>query len=155
MPQRIKLLVRYDGTGFAGSQQQPGKRTVAGTLKAGLESLLQQPLKLDFASRTDSGVHADCNVCAINAELPFAVDKLPQLIERYLPCDLVVYSASEVQKDFHPRFDAVTRSYAYRIWTEPCPPVDRMRYVAVLPQQWALRPLGKALNGLRGVHDFS
>src|SRR5688500_7666169 len=116
MPQRIRLTVRYDGTDFAGSQAQPGKRTVAGTLKAGLESLLQQPLKLDFASRTDSEVHADGNVCAFNAELPFAVAKLPQLVERYLPADLVVYEATEVDPRFHPRFDAVSRSYAYRIW---------------------------------------
>src|SRR5215207_6159099 len=104
MAQRIKLLVRYDGTDFAGSQAQPGKRTVAGTLKTGLESLLKQPVKLDFASRTDSGVHADCNVCAFNADLPYEVGKLPQLLLRYLPSDLVVYAANEVAAKWHPRF---------------------------------------------------
>jgi tRNA pseudouridine38-40 synthase len=155
MPQRIKLLVRYDGTGFAGSQVQPGKRTVAGTLKAGLESLLKQPVKLDFASRTDSGVHADCNVCAFNAEVPYAVSKLPELLERYLPEDTVVYAASEVDSRWHPRFDAKSRSYVYRCWNGPFPPVDRMRYVATMPQVWKQRPLTAALRGLKGTHDFS
>src|SRR5437763_1750435 len=88
--QRIRMTVRYDGTDFAGSQIQPGKRTVAGTLKAGLESLLQQEVKLDFASRTDAGVHAEANVCAFDAKLPFAVGKLPLLLGSRLPADLVI-----------------------------------------------------------------
>jgi tRNA pseudouridine38-40 synthase len=155
MAQRIKLLVRYDGTDFAGSQAQPGKRTVAGTLKAGLESLLEQPVKLDFASRTDSGVHADCNVCAFSADLKFSSAKLPLLVGRYLPNDLVIYEAAEIDRRFHPRFDAVRRSYVYRVWTEPYPPVDRMRYVAAMPQTWKLRPLQAALKQLRGTHDCS
>jgi tRNA pseudouridine38-40 synthase len=155
MPTRIKLLVRYDGTAFAGSQVQPGKRTVAGTLKAGLESLLDQPVKLDFASRTDSGVHADCNVCAFNAALPFGAGKLPMLLSRCLPDDLVVYEAAEVDSSWHPRFDARARSYAYRVWTEQFPPVDRMRYVAALPQEWKRRPLQAAIRSLKGTHDFS
>jgi len=64
---RIRLVIRYDGRDFAGSQLQAGRRTVAGTLKAELENLLEEPVRLDFASRTDSGVHADGNVCALTA----------------------------------------------------------------------------------------
>jgi len=155
MAQRIRLTVRYDGTDFAGSQLQPGKRTVAGTLKAGLESLLKQPVKLDFASRTDSGVHADCNVCAFNVDLPYAAAKLPQMLSRYLPGDLVVYEASEVDNRWHPRFDAKRRSYFYRCWDGGLPPVDRMRYVAALPQTWKLRPMQTVLRSLQGTHDFT
>jgi tRNA pseudouridine38-40 synthase len=155
MAQRIRMAVRYDGTGFAGSQVQPGKRTVAGTLKAGLESLLQHPVKLDFASRTDAGVHADCNVCAFNAELPFAAGKLPQLLARSLPLDLAAYSAEETDQSWHPRFDAKRRSYVYRVWNGQFPPVDRMRYVAVVSQDWKLRPMQTASRHLRGTHDFS
>lgn len=155
MAQRIRMAVRYDGTDFAGSQVQPGKRTVAGTLKAGLESLLKQDVKLDFASRTDAGVHADCNVCAFNAALPFAGAKLPMLLSRCLPGDLVVYEASEVESRWHPRFDAKSRSYIYRAWMDQFPPVDRMRYVAAMRQEWKLRPMQSALRQLRGVHDFS
>ncbi|MDQ3024347.1 MAG: tRNA pseudouridine synthase A [bacterium] len=155
MGQRIRLTVRYDGTDFAGSQVQPGKRTVAGTLKAGLESLLGEPVKLDFASRTDAGVHADGNVCAFNADLPFASQKLPQLVSRYLPHDVVVRDADEVAADFHPRFDALSRMYVYRCSTLALPPVDRMRYVGEFPQEWRRQPLIKALTGLKGRHDFS
>lgn len=155
MAQRIKLLVRYDGTDFAGSQQQPGKRTVAGTLKTGLESLLGQPVKLDFASRTDGGVHADKNVCAFNADLPFDVSKLPRLMERSLPNDLVVYAAEEVAGNWHPRFDATSRSYVYRCFNGQHAPVDRMRYVAEMPHVFKLTPLRLALRTLKGTHDFS
>jgi len=155
MAQRIRLTVRYDGTDFAGSQVQPGKRTVAGTLKAGLESLLEREVKLDFASRTDSGVHADGNVAAFSAELPFGPEKLPHLLSRSLPHDLIVTEASAVPADFHPRFDAVSRTYTYRVWLGEYPPADRMRYVWGSQQQWQQLPLADALKHLRGEHDFS
>jgi tRNA pseudouridine38-40 synthase len=153
--QRIRMTVRYDGTDFAGSQIQPGKRTVAGTLKAGLESLLEQPVKLDFASRTDAGVHADGNICAFTARLPFESVKLPRLLSRHLPADLVVWQAENVGSEFHPRFDAISRTYVYRCWGDEFPPVDRLRYVAVFAQEWKQRPLAKTLKLLRGRHDFS
>jgi tRNA pseudouridine38-40 synthase len=149
------LTVRYDGTDFAGSQVQPGKRTVAGTLKAGLESALGQEIKLDFASRTDSGVHADGNVCAFSAELPFAVEKLPYIVLRHLPDDLVVWEAQEVEPGFHPRFDAVSRTYVYRVCHAQYPQVDRMRYVSVMQQPWKQTAVRKALKSLKGRHDFS
>src|SRR5512138_2978006 len=108
-PQRIRMTVRYDGTDFAGSQVQPGRRTVAGTLKTELESYLQQEMHLEFASRTDSGVHAEGNVCAFNAELPLPVARLPLVLNNRLPGDLRVGAAQLVAATFRPRFDATGR----------------------------------------------
>jgi tRNA pseudouridine38-40 synthase len=152
---RIKLTVRYDGTEYSGSQVQPGLRTVEGTLKDGLESLLKQPVKLLFASRTDAGVHADGNVAAFDAELRFPVERLPQLVDRQLPEDMAVREAEPTSDEFHPRFDAVSRTYVYRFMRGADVPVDRRRYCCPYTGQWDGAAVGAVLAGIHGVHDFA
>jgi tRNA pseudouridine38-40 synthase len=152
---RIRLVVRYDGRDFAGSQLQAGRRTVAGTLKAELENLLGEPVKLDFASRTDSGVHADGNVCALAAAPRFPSEKLPRVLNPRLPWDLEVRSAQDVAADFSPRFDALARTYTYRVFRSRDIPVDRRRYVAPYLGPWDEAKVGSAMRVLVGRHSFA
>lgn len=155
---RIRMLVRYDGTDFAGSQIQPGKRTVQGTLKAELERLTGQPAALTFASRTDSGVHADGNVCAFDAELPFAPGRLAGVLNKRLPPDLRVRNSEPAAPDFNPRFEALSRTYVYRLYRSPDVPVDRQRYVWPCPGDWdgaAARSCLRLLPGRRAFHRFA
>jgi tRNA pseudouridine38-40 synthase len=98
---RIRLIVRYDGRDFAGSQYQAGKRTIAGTLKTELETQLDEPIRLDFASRTDRGVHADGNVCAFTA-----APRFPSVVsagaESAIAIDVQIRGA-DAAADFSPR----------------------------------------------------
>ena len=151
---RIRLTVRYDGTAFAGSQIQPGKRTVAGTLTAGLESLLKQDLHLLFAGRTDSGVHAEGNVCACDAKLAFPVEKLAELLNSRLPDDLRVRETCPAPSSFHPRFDARARVYEYTIYRGADVRVDRMRYAAEYMGAWNEAAVRQALDAISGRHAF-
>lgn len=164
---RIRLTVRYDGTDFAGSQIQPGKRTVAGTLKAGLESVMGGEAArgashatgsnlglITLASRTDTGVHADGNICAFDAELQFPIERLPEVIAPRLPADLEVRGAVEVSADFNPRYAALRRSYVYRVYRGSDIPVDRRRYVAMHNTSWNTRAVSKALALIKGEHCF-
>lgn len=151
---RIRLLVRYDGTGFSGSQIQPGKRTVQGTLKAELERITGHPVQLIMASRTDSGVHADGNVCACDARLPFPVQRLAAVLNRQLPPDLEIRQAEAAPAGFHPRFDAVSRTYVYRIFRSSDVPVDRRRYVWACSGDWDEQSVADCLALLPGMHAF-
>lgn len=151
---RIRLTVRYDGTAFAGSQIQPGKRTVAGTLTAGLESLLKQDVHLLFAGRTDSGVHAEGNVCTCDVRLPFPVEKLAEVLNARLPDDLRVRVACPALPGFHPRFNATARVYEYTIYRGADVPVDRMRYVAGYTGAWHTPAVEQALSAMAGRHAF-
>jgi tRNA pseudouridine38-40 synthase len=151
---RIRMKVRYDGTGFHGSQIQPGKRTVAGTLKAGLESLLHHKVHLLFAGRTDAGVHAEGNVCAFDAQLPFPVERLAQILNPSLPDDLQVRESQPALAHFHPRFEAMARVYEYCVWRSLDVPVSRMRYVMPYAGVWNELSLDEALQALPGRHDF-
>jgi tRNA pseudouridine38-40 synthase len=152
---RIRMTVRYDGTAFAGSQRQPGKRTVAGTLTDELESLLGSPLRLVFASRTDRGVHADGNVCAFDAPLPFPAARLPAILNRRLPEDLRVRDAGEAGSRFHPRFDAVGREYVYRVYRGADVPVDRLRYTAPYSGPWDSATVAHGLELFAGEQRYA
>lgn len=152
------MLVRYDGTDFAGSQIQPGKRTVQGTLKAELERITAQPVSLTFASRTDSGVHAEGNICAFDATLPFAPGRLPSVLNRRLPPDLHVRHAEETEADFNPRFAALSRTYTYRLYRGPDVPVVHRRYVWPCPGEWDSGLAAACLQllpGKRAFHRFA
>ena len=154
---RIRLTVRYDGTEFAGSQIQPGQRTVAGTLKSGLESLLEHPVHLIFAGRTDAGVHANGNVACFDGELRFPASKLPQVLNARLPGDLLIVDAQEAALEFNPRFDAMYREYRYVVYRGENPPVDRMRYVWSYQGSWEKGGVAELLDGLigkRAYHNF-
>jgi tRNA pseudouridine38-40 synthase len=151
---RIRLTVRYDGTEFAGSQIQPGVRTVAGTLTSGLETLLGQPVHLLWAGRTDAGVHANGNVASFDAQPVFPTEKLPQMLAKKLPEDLAVITAENVAPEFHPRYDAVQREYSYRVYRQDDVPVDRRRYVWRCAGVWNVVALAQALAGFTGRHAF-
>ena len=127
--QRVAMRIRYDGTAFHGSQSQDGLRTVSGTLTTELSSLLGQNVHLLWAGRTDSGVHADANVCAFDADLAMPVDNLAVMLNNGLTEEIRVVDQWQADAEFHPRFDATMRSYTYRIWRGALAPVDRYRYV--------------------------
>jgi tRNA pseudouridine38-40 synthase len=111
-----RLTVEYDGTKFAGWQVQPQGRTVQGVLGDVLRRVTgQNGLVLRGAGRTDAGVHALAQVVSLECREPLAVDRLLADLERTLPADLAVRELRPLQGRFHPRHDAVLRSYRYQI----------------------------------------
>ena len=65
---RIKLIVEFDGTEYAGWQRQNNAVTVQQRLEEALERLFGSPLCVQGASRTDAGVHAAGMVCHFDIE---------------------------------------------------------------------------------------
>lgn len=111
--------IKYLGTDFHGFQVQPEKRTVQGELCAALELATGFPCKVTGCSRTDAGVHA--NEFCITVECDGATvpaDKLAVAVARFLPPDLSLYYAEEVDSGFHPRYDVVSKEYVYKIKNE-------------------------------------
>jgi len=111
-----RLTVEYDGTKFAGWQVQPHGRTVQGVLGDVLHRVTgQHGLVLRGAGRTDAGVHALAQVASLECREPLAVERLLADLERALPADLAVRELRPLQGRFHPRHDAVLRSYRYQV----------------------------------------
>jgi tRNA pseudouridine38-40 synthase len=160
---RYRLTVRYDGTDFHGSQEQPRRRrgehdiavrTVSGTLKAELERVVQQPVKLLWAGRTDAGVHANGNLCAFDADLVTGISSTLDQVRPRLPRDLWIVDAMETAADWHPRYAAVSRTYLYRIYTGRSPQYDNRRYVWHVPGLEVDEKILDCVQRLRELQDF-
>lgn len=115
MSRRIALRLEYDGTGFSGSQAQLGQRTVQGVLEAALESTTGEERRIEFAGRTDAGVHATGQVAALDTQREYSPATFRAALSHVLPEDVAVRAAAEVGQHFDPRRDAVSRCYRYEI----------------------------------------
>jgi tRNA pseudouridine38-40 synthase len=116
---RLLLTVHYDGGDFHGWQLQPDRRTVQGTLEEVLSRLADRPCTVLGSGRTDTGVHATGQVACVDLPDTWTAEKLHRALDALLPEDVWVESVRRARPDFHPRFDAVARTYLYRVGTSP------------------------------------
>jgi len=150
----IKLVIGYDGTEFHGFQRQRGLRTVQEELESTLTTLLGHPVSIKAAGRTDRGVHAEGQVVSFWTNCPIPVERLPIVLNRLLPPDIVAKGAKEVRPEFHPRFDATSRIYRYLIDNRPVPSALLRRYAWHIPEPLDVKAMKAAAQYLVGTHDF-
>lgn len=152
---RLSILLSYDGTEYHGWQVQPGLATIQGEVEAALEKLEGKPVHVEGSGRTDAGVHALGVCAAFRLENPIPADNLRRALNRLLPEAIRVLAAEEKPAEFHPRFDAVAKTYEYRIWREEvCPPFVR-RYVHHHPYPLDEEAMAEAAARFAGEHDFT
>jgi len=151
----IKVVLEYDGSGFAGWQQQAHGRTVEAELKRALREITGQELKVYAAGRTDAGAHAEGQVVSFQTDGRITPRRLVAALNAKLPDDVAVLSAEEVPDTFHARYSARWRRYRYRYLDRPSrPALERGRC-------WQVRgPLDvdamtKAAKALVGKHDWT
>ena len=151
----IKVVLEYDGSGFAGWQQQKNARSVEGELKRALRSVTGQDLTVYGAGRTDAGAHAEGQVANFRTDGRIASHRLMAALNARLPDDVAVLSAEEVGDSFHARYSARWRRYRYRYLDRPArPALERGRC-------WHVRgsldteSMGKAATVLTGKHDWT
>lgn len=152
---RVKLTLHYDGAGFHGWQVQPGVRTVQAEIEAALSRLADRPTEVVGAGRTDRGVHATGQVASALVPPKWTAASLRRSLNAILPDDIWVAAAEEVPLAFHARFDAVSRSYVYRIGTsEAARSPFRRRWCWPLGQALDAGALARAAAMIRGEHSF-
>ncbi|MBK5291504.1 MAG: tRNA pseudouridine(38-40) synthase TruA [Acidobacteriia bacterium] len=152
---RIKITIAYDGTAFHGWQIQPGLPTIQGVLEELLAGMEGAPVPVIGSGRTDAGVHALAQVAAFDLANPIPAENLRRALNRLLPPSIRITEAVETAPDFHPRFQAVSKTYEYRIWRgEVCPPFERA-YVHHHPYPLELAPMLELATLIQGEHDFS
>jgi tRNA pseudouridine38-40 synthase len=152
---RYQAILAYDGSGFQGSQRQANRRTVQGEFEKALGRLNWSGRSVLLSGRTDTGVHASGQVAAFDLEWTHPIEALPNALNANLPLDLAVRSLSLAPADFHPRFDATSRKYRYRLFCDATRDPLRERFL------WRVHPPveGEALvrnaNVFLGTHDFA
>lgn len=117
---RYFLTFSYDGTAYHGWQVQPNADSVQQQLNRALSVLLQSEVSTVGAGRTDTGVHASMMVAHFDAEIDDEA-RFCFKLNRLLPPDIAVQSIRRVRPDAHARFDALSRTYHYFVYTGKCP----------------------------------
>lgn len=151
---RIKLVVAYDGTDYHGWQFQPGARTIEGELNYALSTLLQEEIRVIGASRTDSGVHALCNVAVFDTDTRIPAEKIVYALNQRLPEDIRIQDSQEVAEDFHPRHCDSRKTYEYRILNAPFPLPTKRLYAHFTYVPLDVEKMKQAALYLTGEHDF-
>jgi tRNA pseudouridine38-40 synthase len=144
-----RLLIEYDGGGFKGWARQPGLRTVQGEVETALAVLLREPVKLTVAGRTDAGTHAWGQVASYEGE-PAAIRSLNAL----LPEDIAVLACEQAADGFNARFDALSRTYCYRLCTREARPAILHKHAWHWAWPFERSALDACASSLVGEHDF-
>jgi tRNA pseudouridine38-40 synthase len=152
---RIRLTVHYDGAAFHGWQVQPEHRTVQGDLEAALSRLADRPCSVVGSGRTDTGVHATGQVAAADLPSSWTPDRLRRSLNAVLSGDVWIAEAAEATPDFHPRYDAVSRTYRYEVGTseEAASPFHR-RWCWALAEPLDVDGLQAIASLIEGEHRF-
>jgi tRNA pseudouridine38-40 synthase len=151
----VRCAVEYDGTAFFGFQVQAKGRTVAGEIERVLENLLEEPVKITGAGRTDAGVHASGQVISFSTSRSFPFERLAVAMNTALPHDISVREAAVVGRGFSARFSARERTYVYAIHNARDRSALLMhRAYHVYRHTLDLDAMGDAAAPLIGEHDF-
>jgi tRNA pseudouridine38-40 synthase len=146
-----RLTIEYDGTDFAGWARQPGLRTVQGALEDALAALRGGArTELSVAGRTDRGVHALAQVVSHDGA-PAPIEGLNAL----LPHDVAVLASELAPDGFDARWDAVSRTYCYKILTRGPRSAFEGRRALHWPHAVDLDALRACAQALAGTHDFT
>jgi tRNA pseudouridine38-40 synthase len=152
---RIRITLAYDGTEFHGWQVQPGLPTIQGAIEKAVSEIESGPVAVLGSGRTDAGVHALGQVAAFSLNNPIPLDNLRKALNRLLPPAVRILTVEEAAADFHPRYQAHSKTYEYRIFRgETCPPFDRL-YLHHYPYPLDTARIVELAPLFEGAHDFS
>lgn len=152
---RIALGLEYDGSAFHGWQSQPDGNTVQDVLERALSVVAAQPVRVMCAGRTDSGVHALCQVVHFDTEVQRPDTAWVRGVNANLPDSVAVRWAQPVSEEFHARFSAQGRHYRYLLLNRPQRPALWTRYAGWHHQPLDADAMAEAARHLLGEHDFS
>jgi len=152
---RYKIILAYDGTDFQGYQRQGKARTVQLVVEAALVKLGWGGETILSAGRTDSGVHASGQVIAFDLDWGHSVEELVCALNANLPDDVAAKDGAQVEENFHPRYDAVERTYRYRIHMTPHRNPLRERFSWRVWPSLELGALRDAARLIPGSYDFA
>lgn len=151
-----KITVSYDGTRYKGWQVlKSTDATIQGKLQMVLSALAGHPVEVIGSGRTDAGVHAIGQVANFYLEEHFSAEEIFEDLNRHLPEDIAVTKIEEAGERFHSRYQAVEKTYCYRIRTSPVPNVFERRFVYQYGKPLDIEKMRQAAQCFVGTHDFA
>lgn len=151
----IRLGLMYDGTAYHGFQRQKNGITIQQCLEEAIEKITGEFSAVTGCGRTDAGVHAQHYTANFFTRSKISCEKLPFALNAKLNEDIRVFSAEEADEDFHARFSAKSKTYAYKIVNRPFLDVFLSKYSWFYPVKLDLGKMKEAATYFVGKHDFA
>jgi len=155
MSRRIKLAVSYEGTVYAGWQVQPNGPTIQAKVEEVLAQILQEPVRVRAAGRTDAGVHAREQVVDFADAGARDLGTIVHGGNALLPPDIRILTASVVPETFDAMRHATEKEYRYFLHLSPVASPFLSRYAWHIEKPLDLDAVRKGLSHLVGEHDFT
>lgn len=111
---RYAVRLAYKGKPFSGWQSQKNAITVQETIENAMSKRYGRDISIVGCCRTDKGVHASDYVFHFDT-LKDIDDNFIFSINNMLPREIALKKIAKVSGEFHSRFDAIERSYIYKI----------------------------------------
>ena len=154
--QRMLIRIEYDGTGLVGWQRQDNGPSVQAFLEQAAKKLTTRPTPVQGSGRTDAGVHATGQAAHLDVPAHLSAIDVMRGLNALLETDQIsVVLAQPVAAAFNARFDAVQRSYLYRILVSPTPSALRRNAVWHHRAKLDVTAMHEAAQTLVGRFDFS
>ena len=113
---RYFIYLAYNGARYCGWQNQPNGTSIQQQIEENLSIVLRQPVSIAGAGRTDAGVHARKMVAHFDVPEELAAPSLlAGKLNKMLPNDIAIDKIVPVVNNAHARFDAISRTYIYKI----------------------------------------
>lgn len=152
---RFRGLVAYRGSAFHGWQIQPDVRTVEGELTDALETITRTRSKVQGASRTDAGVHAEGQVMHFDYDGDMRPDQLRDGLNAVSSRDARVMTVEPCPSDFNARHSARGKLYRFDLYR------GRAHHPLYRATSWQIQgqldlaAMRSAARHFIGTHDFS
>jgi len=151
----IKLTIEYDGANYAGWQTQPNGMAVQQVIEEAMLQLLGEQVRLRSSGRTDAGVHARAMVASFTTSRELPTQAFVGGVNRFLPPDIAILSASEVPTGFKAIRDARSKQYRYTIYNGQVRSPLRRLYSWHVREPLDLDAMDDAARRFVGRHDFA
>ncbi|MDB2592503.1 tRNA pseudouridine(38-40) synthase TruA [Gammaproteobacteria bacterium] len=152
---RLAMGIAYQGTDFAGFQEQPGLTTIQSVLEQAIAKVANHAVKLVVSGRTDRGVHATGQVIHVDVEVFRENHCWLRGINTWCPSSVQVLWVKSVNFDFHARFSALSRIYHYQLLLSDVAQPFWYQRALWMPNKLDIEAMQVASQVWVGTHDFS
>ena len=148
-------ICQYDGSNYSGFQSQKNASSIQDHLELAISSVGVLEERINYAGRTDAGVHATGQIFDFSSEDHRETSQWLKGINSQLPNDILVSSIQKVPDEFHSRFDAINRSYAYVIYTGKTQPIFLRDYIYWEKHEIDIEIMRAEAAHILGTHNFN
>ena len=150
-----RLTIQYNGKNYSGWQIQPNADTIQQQIEQAIQIITNDKIHLIGSGRTDAGVHALGQTANFRIEDELNINKFQHSLNSILPTDIAITDISEVDEEFHARYDAKKRSYLYIINSMKSPFYKDFTYLYPPISKIKIDQLNNISNKFIGEFDFT